>query len=193
MDQVLTKWQTVRIQISQTSSFNDGHLCGDKLLQGKTHIQICQIIPVHLINFVFRCVTYVLVFFFHLTCLALVTAALSLLERPKCATAPPSACRKSLASQMGFCSTLKPRDFCVCIPILTQWVEIIFIVFFLREGSEIVEPNAFKQFFKKQKTTFLKCQLLPAYSSDSRKTRQHLHRSVPPWKQWRNYTLRCDR
>lgn len=32
------------------------------------------------------------------------------------------------------------------------------------------ELNAFKQFFKKQKATFLKCQLLPVRSSDSRKT-----------------------
>lgn len=104
----------------------------------------------------------------------------------------PSFSCKSLASQMGFCSTLDPRDFCVCILILTQWVEIIFTVFFFRGGSEMGELNAFRQFFKKQKATFLKCQLLPVRSSDSRKTHQHLLRSLPPWKQCRNYTLRCD-
>lgn len=99
------------------------------------------------------------------------TTAPSFLQRPESVNVLLSVYCKWLASQMGFCLTLDPRNLCVCILILTQWIEIIFIVFFFREGSETGELNAFKQFFKKQKATFLKCQLLPVRSSDSRKTR----------------------
>lgn len=64
-----------------------------------------------------------------------VTTVLAVLERPERVNAPLSVYCKLLASQMGFCSALDPRDFCVCILILTQWIEIIFIVFFLRDGG----------------------------------------------------------
>lgn len=60
---------------------------------------------------------------------------LSLPEGPESVNALLIVYRKLLASQMGFCSALDPRDFCVCILILTQWIEIIFIVFFLRDGG----------------------------------------------------------
>lgn len=73
----------------------------------------------------------------HLMYLVPLTTAFSLLERPESVTALLSVFCKLLASQMGFCLALDPRDSCVCILILTQWTEIIFIVFFLREGSEM--------------------------------------------------------
>lgn len=60
---------------------------------------------------------------------------LSLSVGPESVNAPLTVSCKLLASQMGFRSVLDPRDFCVCILIVTQRIEIIFIVFFLRDGG----------------------------------------------------------
>lgn len=64
-----------------------------------------------------------------------VATVLSLPVGPESVNAPLTVSCKLLASQMGFRSVLDPRDFCVCILIVTQRIEIIFIVFFLRDGG----------------------------------------------------------
>lgn len=94
------------------------------------------------------------------------TTVLSLPEGSESVNEPLPVSCKLLASQMGFYSVLDPRDFCVCILIVTQGLK----SHLLFSSSEMEELNAFKQFFKKEKATFLKCQLLPVHSSESRKT-----------------------